>query len=167
MATRRRPIRPADLPGISVGVTPSTFTIAPGASKTYTVRFAQATAAPYEYAFGSLTWTGNKGHVVRSPFVIRPVALAAPSGVSGSGGPISYNVTFGFAGPFTASARGLVPATITAGNVADDPTNGSCSLTAPNAQQFPVVVPAGTTYARFCNLRCRREHGVGPRHVCV
>ena len=29
------------LPGISVSVMPSTFTIAPGASKTYTVRFAQ------------------------------------------------------------------------------------------------------------------------------
>ena len=104
---------------------------------------------------------------MRSPLVIRPVALAAPSGVSGSGGPISYNVTFGFAGPFTASARGLVPATVTAGNVADDPTNGSCSLTAPNAQLFPVDVPAGTTYARSRNLRCRREHWVGYRHVCV
>jgi hypothetical protein len=33
--------------------------------------------------------------------------------------------------------------------VADDPTDGACSLTAPNAQLIPVVVPAGTTYARF------------------
>ena len=50
---------------------------------------------------------------------------------------------------FTASARGLVPAAITAGTVLDDPTNGSCSLTAPNAQLVSVVIPAGTTYARF------------------
>jgi hypothetical protein len=38
---------------------------------------------------------------------------------------------------------------VTAGTVADDPTDGACSLTAPNAQLIPVVVPAGTTYARF------------------
>ena len=37
--------------------------------------------------------------------VVRPVALAAPTQVSGS-----YNVIFGYNGPFTATARGLVPA---------------------------------------------------------
>ena len=62
---------------------------------------------------------------------------------------ISYNVTFGYTGPFSATARGLVPAAITAGTVADDPTNSACSLTSPNAQLNPVVIPAGTTYARF------------------
>jgi hypothetical protein len=58
-------------------------------------------------------------------------------------------VTFGYTGPFTATPRGLVPAAITAGTVSDDPTDGACSLTAPNAQLIPVVIPAGTTYARF------------------
>ena len=38
---------------------------------------------------------------------------------------------------------------MTPGIVADDPTDGACSLTSPNAQQIPVTVPAGTTYARF------------------
>jgi hypothetical protein len=33
--------------------------------------------------------------------------------------------------------------------VLDDPTDGTCSLTAPNAQLHSVSVPAGTTYARF------------------
>jgi hypothetical protein len=33
--------------------------------------------------------------------------------------------------------------------VADDPTDGACSLSSPNAQLIPVAVPAGTTYARF------------------
>ena len=88
--------------------------------------------------------TGDKGHVVRIPVVVRPVALAAPTQVSGS-----YNVTFGYNGPFTATARGLVPAALTDGTVADDPTDGACSLSSPNAQLIPVVVPAGTTYARF------------------
>ncbi|MBK9675333.1 MAG: hypothetical protein IPO82_08890 [Betaproteobacteria bacterium] len=60
-----------------------------------------------------------------------------------------YNVTFGFAGPFSATARGLVAADVTPGIVVDDPTDSTCSLTSPNAQLIPVTVPAGTTYARF------------------
>ena len=52
--------------------------------------------------------------------VVQPVALAAPAQVSGNGSPINYNVTFGYNGAFTATARGLVPATITAGTVDSD-----------------------------------------------
>ncbi len=58
-------------------------------------------------------------------------------------------MTFGYTGPFTATARGLIPAAITAGTVADDPTDSTCSLTSPNAQLIPVTIAAGTTYARF------------------
>jgi hypothetical protein len=87
--------------------------------------------------------------VVRIPVVLRPVLFAAPTQVSGTGGPISYNVSFGYTGSFAATARGLVPAALTAGTVSDDPTDGACSLTAPNAQLIPVAIPAGTTYARF------------------
>jgi hypothetical protein len=86
---------------------------------------------------------------VRSPIVVRPVALAAPAAVSSSGAAVSVPVTFGYTGPFTAAARGLVAATITADTVADDPSDGACSLTSPNARLIPVVVPAGTTHARF------------------
>jgi hypothetical protein len=77
------------------------------------------------------------------------VALAAPAQVNATGGPISYNVKFGYSGSFSATARGMVPAAITAGVVLDDPTDSTCSLTSPNAQLIPVTVPAGTTYARF------------------
>ena len=72
------------------------------------------------------------------------MALAAPVQVSGS-----YNVTFGYNGSFSATPRGLVPAAITAGTVADDPTDSTCSLSSPNAVLVPVTIPAGTTYARF------------------
>jgi hypothetical protein len=33
--------------------------------------------------------------------------------------------------------------------VADDPTDGPCSLATPNAKLIPVTIPADTTYARF------------------
>jgi hypothetical protein len=90
---------------------------------------------------------------VRIPIVVRPVALAAPREVSGTGGPISYNVTFGYNGSFSATPRGLVPATVTAGEVADDPADGACTLPSgtPPADKdvIPVAIPAGTTHARF------------------
>jgi len=129
--------------GFTADVSPATLTLNPGESQSFTVTFTRTTAALNAYTGGQLYWTGG-GYTVRSPIVVRPVALAAPTQVSGS-----YNVTFGYTGAFTATARGLVPAAITAGNVSDDPTDGACSLTAPNAQLIPVSIPAGTTYARF------------------
>ena len=136
------------LSGISVAL-PGSMTIAKGATQSFDVTFTTAGAALNSYVGGQFTLTGNLGHVVRIPVVIRPVALAAPAAVSSTGGSASYNVTFGYNGPFTATARGLVPAATTAGNVADDPTDGACSLSSPNAQLIAVAVPAGTTYARF------------------
>ena len=129
--------------GFTTVVSPASLTIAPGGEAAFTVTFTRTTATLNAYTGGQLYWTGG-GYTVRSPIVVAPVALAAPTQVSGS-----YNVTFGYTGPFTATARGLVPATITPGTVADDPTDGACSLTAPNAQLITVVIPAGTTYARF------------------
>jgi subtilisin family serine protease len=129
--------------GFDTEVSVESLTLAPGASASFTVRFTRTSAALNAYTGGYLTWTGG-GYTVRSPIVVRPVALAAPTQVSGS-----YNVTFGYTGPFTATARGLVPAAITADTVSDDPTDSTCSLTSPNAKLIPVAIPAGTTYARF------------------
>jgi len=57
-------------------------------------------------------------------------------------------VTFGYTGTFTATPRGLIPAVLTNGTVADDPGD-SFSPTGPGVAAFPVTIPAGTTYARF------------------
>jgi hypothetical protein len=134
--------------GFDVVVSPSSLTLLKGQTKSFTVKFTRTTAALNAYTGGQLTWTDGT-HIVRIPVVIRPVALAAPAAVSGTGGAINYNVTFGYDGSFTAAARGLIPAAITAGTVADDPTDSTCSLTSPNAVLVPVTVAAGTTYARF------------------
>jgi plastocyanin len=132
-----------DADGVSVVVDPATLTLNPGDTKSFKVTITRTTAALNNYTGGQLTWSGG-GYTVRSPIVVRPVALAAPAQVSGS-----YNVTFGYTGAFTATPRGLVPAAITAGTVADDPTDSTCSLSSPNAQLIAVTIPAGTTYARF------------------
>ncbi len=134
--------------GITTVVTPSSFTLAPGATQAFTVTFTRTTAALNAYVGGQLTWSDGT-HNVRIPMVIQPVALAAPAQVSGTSGTINYNVTFGYSGTFTATGRGLIPAVVTAGNVADDSTDSACSLTSQNAVHVPVTVPLGTTYARF------------------
>ena len=43
----------------------------------------------------------------------------------------------------------MIPADVTPGTVADDPTDSTCSLSSPNAVLIPATIPAGTTYARF------------------
>jgi subtilisin family serine protease len=136
------------LTGVNAVVS-SIGSVGSGATKTFTVAFTQTSATVNAYTGGQLTLTGSRGHVVRIPIVIRPVALAAPREVSGNGSPINYNVTFGYNGSFAAAARGLIPAAVTSGTVADDPTDGVCGLATPNAQLIPVTIPAGTTYARF------------------
>ncbi len=133
--------------GITVKVSPSSLTINPGQAKSFTVTFTRTTAALNAYTGGQLTWTDGT-HAVRVPLVVKPVALAAPSQVSGSGGPISYAVAFGYSGPFAADARGLVAATTTDGTVADDPGN-SFSINGAGVVAIPVTIGPGTTYARF------------------
>jgi subtilisin family serine protease len=129
--------------GISASVSPATFTLNPGQKQTLQITIARTSAALNAYAGGQLTWSDGK-HSVRIPVVARPVALAAPTQVSGS-----YNVTFGYTGPFTAAARGLVPAATFTGSVMTDPDGTFTPVAGPEAVSFSVVVPAGTTYARF------------------
>jgi subtilisin family serine protease len=135
------------LAGITVAVNPTSLTLNPGQTGSFTVTFTRTTATIGSYVGGQLTWTAG-AHVVRIPMVIRPVALAAPAQVSGTGGPINYTVKFGYTGPFTATARGLIPAATSAGTVTDDPTD-SFAPGGPGTVSFDVVVPAGTTHARF------------------
>ena len=138
----------AGLAGITVVVDPATITLNPGQSATFHVTFTTAGASLNAYVGGYLTWADGT-HIVRSPVVIRPVALAAPAQVSGTGDPISYPVGFGYDGPFTATARGLVPATTFDGSVMTDPDGNFAPVVGPDAVSYDVVVPADSTYARF------------------
>lgn len=133
--------------GIDVEVKPAVLSIKPGKTKSFTVKFTRTAAALNTYTAGQLTWSDGT-HRVRIPMVIRPVALAAPPAVFGTGGPISYPVKFGYTGAFSADARGLTPATTTEGTVTDDPDD-SFSPTGHGVTAIPVTIPAGTTYARF------------------
>jgi hypothetical protein len=135
--------------GIDVKVSPASFTIRPGKTQTFKVTFTRTTAPVNTYTGGHLTLTDGN-HNVRVPMAVRPIPFVAPAEVSSNGDAISYPVKFGFSGPFTASVRGLVPATVTAGSVADDPTDlFLAQRVSPDIFRVNVVVPAGTTLARF------------------
>jgi subtilisin family serine protease len=133
--------------GLTVNINPSSITLNPGQTASFRVTFTRTTAGFRAYTGGQLTWTDGT-HNVRIPMVVQPVSLAAPTQVTGSGGPITFPVKFGYTGTFTASPRGLIPAAQTTGSVADDPTD-SFSPTGPGVVSFPVTIAAGTTYARF------------------
>jgi subtilisin family serine protease len=143
--------------GVDVSVTPSQLSLASGASATYRISFAANADATFDrYAFGSLTWSDGKkgGHQVRIPLVVRPVRLAAPASISGTGtsGSLTHTVKLGYAGTFAAAAQGLVPATTETRTVDDDPTN-DFDTGAPDSNQgiqvHTFTVPSGTTLARF------------------
>lgn len=133
--------------GVTVNVSPASLALNPGQTGTFTVMFTTAGAALNAYVGGQLTWSDGT-HNVRIPLVVRPVALGAPASVSGNGGPINYNVTFGYTGPFTATARGLIPATTFTDSITDDPTDNFVPG-GPGTISYNVAIPAGTTYARF------------------
>ncbi|MFL6694957.1 MAG: S8 family peptidase [Ramlibacter sp.] len=121
------------LAGITVAFSEPTIKVAKGETKSFDITFTRTTATLNTYAGGQLTLSDGT-HKVRVPVVAQPVALGAPAEVSGS----TYKVTFGYDGPFTATPRGLVPATKSTGTVA---TNGF--------KEFPFTMPANVTYVRF------------------
>lgn len=129
--------------GFSTTVTPSSLHLAVGESKSFTVSFVRTAATLNAYTGGQLRLQDGT-HTVRVPIVVRPVALAAPAQVGGS-----YQVTFGYAGPFTATPRGLIPAVVSPGTVAQDPDQTFDPNDAAGTTAIPVVIPPGTTYARF------------------
>jgi hypothetical protein len=135
--------------GFTIAVNPTSLTLAAGETKSYTVAITRTTATLGSYAFGSLTWSDGS-HSVRSPIIVRPVALAAPAqlNLSGTSGSTTFSVKTGYSGVLNTAVRGLIPATTTAGHVDDDPAN-SFSPTGKGITTHPLVIPAGTTYARI------------------
>lgn len=129
--------------GLSVGVTPASFTLPPNGKQDIEITIGRTTAALNAYTGAQITWSDGT-HSVRIPVVVRPVALAAPAQVSRS-----YEVSFGYTGAFSATARGLIPAAITDGVVSQDPDQIFSPTDTAGTVAVTVDVPAGTTYARF------------------
>jgi hypothetical protein len=113
VATRSETYRASThgLPGLSVSVSPSTMSLAPGQSRRYSITFTARRSARYErFVGGSLTWSGSLGHEVTSPIVVRPVYVHAPEQVaaSGSSGTAEFTARAGVTGTLATSLVGPV-----------------------------------------------------------
>lgn len=143
----------ASVPGFSVEVSPSTLTLAPNETGTFTVNFTRTDAAFDEFATGSLTWAGA-GHTVRSPIAVRPVQVAVPAEVHGDAsasgsGSEEFDVTPGFTGDLATTVSGLVGVTPVADSVVAGAFDDVTPVVDADTKVYHVVVPAGTRAARF------------------
>jgi subtilisin family serine protease len=138
--------------GVDVQVTPSTLHVPANGMATFTVTFTTDTASLNQWATGALTWT-SKVHTVRSPIAVQPVALAAPSLVSGSiasngSGTTGFTVTPGFAGTLSTQVYGLTAGDSQSSNVTFDKTAWNPAtppVASPGLVAFPVTVSPNTT----------------------
>jgi subtilisin family serine protease len=143
-------------PGVEVTVSPTRFTIDPGKKKSFTVTVKRVSAPFDDFVYGAVTWSDGK-HVVRSPLGVRPVAVASPVEVKGTGatGTVKVPVTAGYTGTLTASVAGPVPSDVTTQNL-KNPTGQSFPTTNPAATEHTakvtVTVPTGTRLARFATF---------------
>ncbi|WP_433211613.1 S8 family serine peptidase [Dactylosporangium sp. CS-047395] len=139
--------------GTSVTVTPSTITVPAGGSAKFTVTVTRTDAAYREYSFGALTWTDLRGHAVRSPIAVRPVALTGPGEIIGTGtsGHAGIDLVAGFGGTVTAHPYGLAASSEHAQKLI-----GSTAAFVPSAPgvspaifSFEFTLPAATKLARL------------------
>jgi hypothetical protein len=145
------------LTGLKVDVTPGNFTIDPGAAVDYSVAFTELSAPLAQYAKGSITLTGDKGHIVRIPVVVQPVKIQVPTEVSGSGaaGTVTYDAKSGFNGTLSRTIRGLQVATKFDNHVNGDPACGfdtahpDASVANGTATLNEFTTPADAKYIRF------------------
>ena len=131
--------------GVNVAVSPSSFSINPGETKTIEVSFTVTTAPLNRYTAGTMT-LASKDNNVRIPLVVRPVAFGAQGEASSNGSPVSWQVRVGYNGPLSATVGGLVPATATAFTVNEDPDQTFVRTDPTGTFSIPVSVPAGSLF---------------------
>jgi hypothetical protein len=145
-----------------VKVSPTHLVIPPGQSRSFSVTITRTNAPLGQYTFGSITWVEKKGatsphnHSVRSNIAVRPVALAAPAEVTGSGasGSAAITVSPGYTGTLNAAPKGLAADTGTNQVLNGVNTNFSTANPQPGPAVLKVTttVPANTRLARFATF---------------
>ena len=141
----------ASVPGISIESDAPTFSLALNGTKTLHLTITRTTATLGEYAKGNLVLTGDKGHVVRVPVVVKPVAISAPGEIHGTGvsGQLPYSVTPGFTGTLDTSVAGLVGAQAHPDSVVTGPFDLDKPTPGAMTKAYAVHIPANTKLARF------------------
>jgi hypothetical protein len=102
----------ADVPGFSVTARPTVAFTAAGQSQTVDFTFTRTKAPLDTWAKGSVTLK-DRGTTVRLPVALKPVSVAAPVEISGTGtsGSLPVSVTTGSSGSLDVTAKGLAAGT--------------------------------------------------------
>ncbi len=137
-------------PEMTVSVTPTTLTLAPGESGTFdtTVRYI---SGPLDlWRFGAVTWD-SQDHSVRSVIAARPITLTAPGEITSFGGTgsVTFDVEFGYTGSYTPQVHGLSLPLVIDGFVDNDPTKSFSFRTTNGVTAHLIDVPADQLYLRF------------------
>ena len=149
----------ASVPGFTAVVTPSSLTLAPGETKSFTLTLTAAGAADGQWSFGSLVWSDG-AHTVRSPVTARTgQSIQAPAELTATtvSGNRLITLNTNFSGRPTANKGGMKPvsmgsiAALVAGQPSSASLKAACVAGADTAsiKVYPFVLPIGTIVARF------------------
>lgn len=149
----------AAVPGFTTVVTPSTLTLAPGATGSFTVKLTPAGAAATVWQFGSLTWTDGT-HNVKIPVQARPgLAVTSPTELTSdkTSGSKLFLVKTSYSGALSYAKGGLKEATVgqsvesTPGPLTSAQLQTACNAGTSTAsvRVYTVTIPANTVVARF------------------
>ncbi|TFW34277.1 S8 family serine peptidase [Massilia horti] len=148
------------VPGFTASVSPSSLTIAPGATKAFTVTLTRTTAPDNAWQYGKLTWSDGT-HTVRSPVTVRSgKPVIAPAMVKSDRATASkaISVSTGFTGAMGSKYGGLKEIARDAFTVNQAPTGSvdttalvqtACRNAISGVRVIPVTVPANALLAQF------------------
>ena len=144
----------ATLAGFTVVVNPSTLTLMPGQSASFTVTATPTVAPPNTYVFGDVTWTRSDNlNTLRSPLTVRYTTFSGLTSVvdTRAVGTRVWTVATGFTGQMRLTPSGMVPATR---------TNVAVSTSGPTEQcTAEFNVPAGSKVVRAQMFNVDTQNG--------
>ncbi len=138
--------------GYEVEVSPRSFWIKKGQTRTFEVTVRNVSGVPDQWAFGDITWKSWSGYKVRSPLAVSGAVIDVADSVSvtGTEGSSSLEVGFGYEGPYTATAHGFAADTGQSGNVVQDPDQTcQCNGTGGPGEVAHTLDLSGTQHLRI------------------
>ncbi len=145
--------------GFTTLVTPTSLTLAPGETKSYTLKLTPTTAPTNSWVYGSITWQDGT-HVVKSPVqakVGKPIDIVAGLSATTASGSRLITAKTGFSGRMTANKGGLKDVTMGpvtslvqgALNSASLKSRCTTGVDTANVKVYPITIAANTIVARF------------------
>jgi subtilisin family serine protease len=148
------------LSGYTAQLQPTSLTVGPGETKSFTVSLTRSGAPENVWQYGDLTWTSGN-HVVRIPVTARSGrSLVAPLGVASTkpSGNVMFSISSGISGRISAATGGLKPIVksdamsvglLTATIETNEDLENACRDNVAGTTLIPFTFPTNTVAASF------------------